>query len=96
MLTLVKRKRKKNSDNSCDGDSFFFSTSRKNQDDTCPILYVLPLSLLVASAIFSAGQNSWCVKSVAKLVPRVVKDGENFGRTCSSGAPKLFSEVVID
>lgn len=47
----------------------FYSTSRKSQDDTCLILYVLPLSLLVARALFSAGQNSWCVKSVAKLVP---------------------------
>lgn len=47
----------------------FYSTCRKSQDDICLILCVLPLSLLVASAIFSAGQNSWCVKSVAKLVP---------------------------
>lgn len=36
----------------------FYSTSRKSQDDTCLILYVRFLSLLVAPAIFSAGQNS--------------------------------------
>lgn len=74
----------------------FYSSSRKSQDDTCLILYVRPLSLLVAPAIFSAGQNSWCVKSVAKLVPQVVKDGENFGQSYSSGTPRLSSEIVID
>lgn len=74
----------------------FYSSTRKSQDDTCPILYVLPLSLLVAPAILSAGQNSRCVKSVTKLVPRVVKDEENFGQSYSSGAPKLSNEIVID
>lgn len=89
-----------NGDNSSvnDGDRFFvfFFTRRKSQDDTCLILYVLPLSLLVAPAIFSAGQNSWCVKSVAKLVPRLVKDGDNFGQSYSSGALRLPTEMVID
>lgn len=72
------------------------STRRKSQDDTCLILYVLLSSLLVAPAIFSAGQNSRCVKSVAKLVPRVVKDGDNFGQSYSSGALRLSTEIVID
>lgn len=73
----------------------FYSTSRKTQDDTCLIQYVLLLSLLVSLAIFSAGQNSWCVKSVAKLVLRVVKDGDNFGQSYS-GALRISTEIVID
>lgn len=35
----------------------FYPSSRKSQDDTCLILYVCPLSLLlVVPAIFSAGR----------------------------------------
>lgn len=74
----------------------FYSTSRKSQVDTCLIPYVRPVSLLVAPAIFSAGQNSGCVKSVAKLVPQVVKDGDNFGQSYSSGTLRLSTEIVID
>lgn len=66
------------------------------KDDTCRRPYVYLLSLLVVPAILSAGQNSQCVKSVAKLVPRVVKDGENLGRSHSSGALRLSAEIVID
>lgn len=56
----------------------FYCTTRKSRDDTCPKVCVLPVSLLVPPAIFSAGQNSRCVKSVAKLVPQRVKDEEDF------------------
>ncbi len=73
-----------------------YSTGRKSQDDTCLILYVRASSLLVVPAIFSAGQISWCVKNVAKLVPLVLKDGDNFGQSCSQGALRLSTEIVID
>lgn len=69
--------------------SVIYCTSSKSQDDTC----LIPLSLLVVPAILSAGQNSWCV---AKLVPQVGKDGEDFGHSYSSGALRLSTEIVSD
>lgn len=66
-----------------------YSTGSRSQDDTC----LITLSLLVVPAILSARRNSWCV---AKLVPQVGKDGEDFGQSHSSGALRLSTEIVSD
>lgn len=52
--------------------------------------------LVSCASLFVSRAKSWCVKRVAKLVPQVVKDGENFGQLYSSSALSHSAEIVID